>query len=82
MYPAGYVAQAIGTVIHGIEAVHRSQQSLCGTDIRCGFLSFDVLFARLQCQTISRTSVSIFGHTDNTAGDVAFVVHTRGQISC
>ncbi|OAV74433.1 hypothetical protein Barb7_02077 [Bacteroidales bacterium Barb7] len=68
MDAACYVAKPFHTMVNSIEACHSGKQRLCGADVGGSLFALDMLFARLQSQTVSRVPVSIFGNADDTSG--------------
>ena len=60
------ILQTFGTMVDGIEATHRSQQSLSGTDITRCALALDMLLASLQCEAIGLLAQAVLTQTDNT----------------
>ena len=60
------ILQAFGTMVDGIEATHRSQQSLSGTDITRSTLALDMLLASLQCEAIGLLAQAVLTQTDDT----------------
>jgi hypothetical protein len=78
----GDPADAVGAVIHGIHGSHYREQGLSRADIGCRFLPADMLLTRLKRHTKRLPSVSVFGHADNAARDIAFEFFTRGKERC
>ena len=78
----GYLANAFRTVINAVETCHHSAESLSGTDVRCSFLAFDVLFAGLQSETVCGVVVGIFAQTDYTSGHIALELVAGSHITC
>ena len=78
----GNLTDALGTMIDAIETCHHCAKCFGSTDIRCGFFALDMLLACLESQTISRMPVGIFAKSDNTSGQVAFVLVACSHIAC
>ena len=60
------ILQAFGTMVDGIEATHRSQQSLSGTDVTRSTLALNMLLASLQCEAIGLLAQAVLTQTDDT----------------
>ena len=77
----GNLAQTFRSVILGVERHHHCGQCFGSTDVRCGFLAFDMLFAGLQCQAICGALVQVFTQSDDAPGQFAFVFIACSHIS-
>ena len=72
--------QTFGAVEDRVETRHHSQQSLSCTDVRRRLFAADVLFARLQRQTVGTVAVRVDGHTNNPARHRALIGIAAGHI--
>ncbi len=68
--------QALWAVVDGIERRHIGQQYLCGTDVRVGLLTTDVLFTGLHRHAQCQFTAAVFWDTDNTARQWTLVLVT------
>ena len=76
----GDPTDALGSVIDGEEAGHRSQQRLSRTDIRRGPLALDVLLAHLKRHAQRFVAEPIDRNADDPAGHISLESVLRGQI--
>ena len=67
MHVIGNLLDACRAVVNGVHRGHDGQQGLGSTDIRSGFIAFDVLFAGLQSHTECLVVVGIFGNANDAA---------------
>ena len=77
----GNLAQTFRSMILGVERHHHCGQCFGSTDVRCGFLAFDMLLAGLQCQAVSWTLIHILAQSDYSSGQFAFVFIACSHIS-
>ena len=75
------ILQTFGTMVDGIEATHRGQQSLSGTDITRSTLALDMLLASLQCEAIGLLAQAVLTQTDDTTWERTLVLHAASDIS-
>ena len=68
----GNALQALRAMINRIHTCDNGQQNLCGTDVRCGLLSTNMLLACLQCQSVGRFAIGILRKTNQTTGQASF----------
>ena len=75
------ILQAFGTMVDGIEATHRGQQSLSGTDVTRSTLTLNMLLASLQCEAIGLLAQTVLTQTDDTTWERTLVLHATSDIS-
>ena len=76
-----YLAYTFCAVVNAIHTCHHGRECFGGADIRCGALTFYMLFTRLQGKAVSRALVFIFAQTDDTSRHVTLVFITRSHIA-
>ena len=74
----GFVAQAFGTVPHGVEAGHNGGEGAGSADVGSGFLALYVLLAHLEGHTHGAAAFGVNGDTDDTAGHLALELFGAG----
>ena len=67
----GNAAQTFGAVPRRVHASNVGEQSLGGTDIRCGLLATNVLLAGLQRETQCGSASSVSAHSYKASGQCA-----------
>ena len=78
----GNVANTLRTMPYSIHSRHRGQQSLSGTDVRGGLLTFDMLLTGLQSHAVAEVTIFILTPSNDAARHVALVLVASSEIGC
>jgi hypothetical protein len=74
--------KTVGAVVDGVEGVDHGRQYLSRADVGRGFVSADVLFARLKSQTVDGFACGINSATDKTTWHLALEVIAHRHEGC
>ena len=77
----GDLADTFCAVIDAVHTGHHRREGFGRTDIRGRAFALDMLFARLQGETVGGVLVFIFAQTDDTSRHVAFVLVARRHVA-
>ncbi|MNN16136.1 hypothetical protein D3C81_1292650 [compost metagenome] len=82
MRALGDALQTFRAVIDRVETGNVGQQDLCGTDVRIGLLTTNMLFAGLQRHAQCDVTPSVLRHADDPPGNRPFVFLAASKECC
>ena len=77
----GYLTNTLCAVINAIHTCHHSRERLCGTDVGCRFLAFDMLLTCLERQAECWFLVGVLAESNDTTRHIAFVLLAGSHIA-
>ena len=74
VYASRELTKTFRSMMNSIHPSHHSQKDLCGTDVGCRTISFNMLLTSLQCHSQGTISLLVLRNANNTTRNTSFIL--------